>query len=233
MKKYLIILILLLFVNSSFGQDKQLNSIAREQHYFTPSLNTTMRIDSIIIPKRAIVLKVLNEEVDNITSTPILTNQNLLSFKNKEWARKLVIDDYWSDFPQQGIIKIHNSKEFIKKANVKIHFTVYFMVNIKKYAFTYTEGQLSNKTAAHYGINVFKYIEGEWLLSDKQMFHSINDLAKIKPEFAKALVQGKEIKNNKKYNELFNLLYSNDILNLFNLNKIGVISKDNFKTILN
>lgn len=234
MKKISLVILLLFFMAElAFSQTMQSNLYIRKEHLLTLSLNTVMKIDSINIYKKPIKLTPLKEESEDVANTPILTNQNLLSYKNKEWARKLVIDDYWNKFPNQTIIDIHNTKKFIDEANMKIYFTVYFKFNNEECAFCYTEGQAYKKTKYFYSISVFKLIEGKWLLSDNEMFWRINDLAKIKPKFAKALVQAKEIKKNKEYTELFNLLYSDNILNLFDLNLTGQIKNDNFKTIFN
>lgn len=208
MRKIAFILnIILLLYSSVQGQngEKVTFSIVRE-----------MNIDSVIVLKN---LKLFPAHEDTVfhesqVATPEKALQAYMSFKTKEWGEKIASVGYSGYFPSNSKIENNNSPEYHKKAYCKVYFIVYFNYQKQIYAACYNEQYVNTQFPQYMSMIIYRFVGNRWLLANDWYLSRFKDLGKLKPKYALALVQGKTLKNENLYNELYREVYSDGKLDL-------------------
>jgi hypothetical protein len=229
MKKEIIISILLLYsISHAFAQH-------REGQKVNLSIVEHMEVDSIRIFETPLKLGLLKDSAfsKQQLSSPVKTMQTFISVNTIKWGKAIADNNYKKLFPSEELINYRNTKEYRDNAYTNIFFIIYFKYNKERFSGCFSENFANIKNSKYVTLLVFKLDADKWLLTTDWYLSRLTAIKMLKPAFAINLLQGKQMKGNKKYNELLDSVYQNGILDMGVFSTLISEKKEYFSELLN
>lgn len=186
-------------------------------HRLKVSYNQIVSVDSFRLyePYDELAPLDLTEFSNDLVSTPLKACQAFMSFDTKEVGKELASSEYGlGAFPSDEGIEFRKNSEYKNNRYLKVFSVLYFKYNGIPHANTYFEMFINESLSRFYLELSHKYVNGKWLLVDDWYLSRFSSISKLKPQYAKALISGKQIEGNNDFNKLLDAVYSTNRIDI-------------------